>query len=653
MTDHKPLEWLPTVKDTSDRLLRWSLKLQGYNYKTEYRKGKDHGNVDALSRIVLDVNQEEPEQEKQTSLPLVAFTTKNEELAELQKNDKALEWYFKQAKNPKSSYMIQDGLLCKKTTPVTILVPTHLRKEILREFHDDKLSGGHLRFQKCLGKIQQRFWWPRMRQELKEWLDACIECQTRYPNGITSVDTMMNIDIAGPWDMIGMDIVGPIQMSDDGRFILVITDYLTKWAEAFPIADHTAEIVAKILMEKVIAKYGAPRRILTDRGKEFLSEIMADVLSLLGIKKISTTAYHPQTDGLVERFNRTLISMLSMYTTAKQTDWDQHIPYVLFAYNSSKHASTGFSPYFLMHGREPNFTIDSIKPFKHNFPTPESYADHVRKVLELAFKRAKEMIAKAQQRQKEYYEKHKRETPVFEKGDLVLYWMQVPPPGVTVKLLHRWYGPYQVMEKKSPVNYVIRDPRGDEQPFVVHVNTVKKFVAPSVDQASVATSQYYPEEDDQDQIPKAKEPTFVNDPAPDLLRAELDIGIEVEKEELPRASDPDVSGKQELPVSAEPKQPRRNVQSQEALAREAVQDRDAQGKRRKPISKTVRDLRTRIATILDKKDADPKAKTPLQYLLVPEGQEQAIWVDAETMRERYYGSDAMVRAFDKKLLAAN
>jgi transposase InsO family protein len=678
ITDHKPLVALPQIKDTSERLMKWSLKLAAYDYHIEYRKGNEHGNVDALSRIVLDATQvdhDEPTIEQSTKKPellrqevhMVSSVLAKVNLGEEQRSDKSLDWYFKQAQNPNSSYVIHDGLLCKKSTLLMVVAPTNLRKDILHEFHDDKLSGGHLRFQKCLAKIQERFWWPRMRNDLKEWLDRCIECQTRYPNGITSVDTMLNIEIAGPWDTIGMDLVGPITTSNNGnRYILVITDYFTKWAEAFPLAEHSAEAIAKILVEEVMRRYSPPRRIITDRGKEFLSEIMFEVLDLLGIDKLNTTAYHPQTDGLVERFNRTLIGMISMYTSSSQTDWDTYIPYVLFAYNSSKHASTGFSPFFLMFARHPNFTIDTIRPFKNNYLTPDGYAEHVRKSLELAYKRAKEAISRAQQRQKEYYEKHKRTTPVFQEKDQVLYWMQVPPPGLTFKLLHRWYGPYEIVEKKSAVNYLIRDPRNNSSPFVVHVNTLKAFKPPMDGRPNVAISQFYPEEDNEEN----PVPSFVNDPVPDPVRAMMDIGIGLEKDELPTAPDPPARTQkvvkatapanqdvvhenqskieESAEVVADERKPARSVKNKEDEIRAAMKSRDTHGKKKKPTATVEIDRRKRIAEIRDCQLENPATNTPQRYLVLPEGEDQAIWVDVVQLRTNFQGSDAKTREWHKK-----
>jgi len=150
-----------------------------------------------------------------------------------------------------------------------------------------------------------------------------------------------------PWNTIAMDIVGPLTKSD-----------LTKWPEAFAIKDQQATTIAKILVEEIICRHGAPSKIISDRGKSFVNNVMDSVNEIFNIQKITTTAYHPQTDGLVEKFNHTLITMLSKYTSKNQKDWDQYINFVLFAYRTSIHISTKETPFMLLYGREPRTPLD-------------------------------------------------------------------------------------------------------------------------------------------------------------------------------------------------------------------------------------------------------------------------------------------------------
>ena len=135
--------------------------------------------------------------------------------------------------------------------------------------------------------------------------------------------------------------------------MVVFIDYLTKWVEAFPTKDQTALTIAKLLVEQVISRHGVPRELLSDRGAAFLSSLLKDISKIMGLRKVNTTAYHPQGDGLVERFNRTLADMLSKTVEKSGRDWDECLPYVLFAYRSSMQESTRESPFHLLYGRDP------------------------------------------------------------------------------------------------------------------------------------------------------------------------------------------------------------------------------------------------------------------------------------------------------------
>ena len=145
-------------------------------------------------------------------------------------------------------------------------------------------------------------------------------------------------------------------------------DYLAKWPEVFPTPEQTTLTIAKLLVEQVISRHGVPVELLSDRGSAFLSHLMKEVCQLLGIHRVNTTAYHPQTDGLVERFNRTLIDMLAKRVERNGNDWDTQLPYVLFAYRASLQESTGESPFFLMHGRDPRLPTELLMD-SHLFDT--------------------------------------------------------------------------------------------------------------------------------------------------------------------------------------------------------------------------------------------------------------------------------------------
>ena len=167
------------------------------------------------------------------------------------------------------------------------------------------------------------------------------------------------ISVSGPFGRVGVDVLQLPKTTRGNKYAIVFVDYLTKWPEIFAASDQTAITctIARLLVEHIVLRHGVPTELLSDR-RTFLSKLMTEVYKLLGIHKSNTTAYHPQTDGLVGRFNRTLIDMLAKTSNQHGTDWDDHLPYVLFACCSCVQQSTRESPFFLLYGRDPRLPTD-------------------------------------------------------------------------------------------------------------------------------------------------------------------------------------------------------------------------------------------------------------------------------------------------------
>ena len=206
--------------------------------------------------------------------------------------------------------------------------------------------------------LRRSYWWQGMRSDVRIHCRSCLTCATRRGVGRATHPPLQPIPVGGPFHCVGVDILKLPLTYDGNQYVLVFIDYLTKWVEAYPIQDQKAETVARVLVEEVICRHGAPERLLSDRGSNFLSELIAEVCRLLQIKKINTSGYHPQTDGLVERFHQTLISMLSRYVEKHARDWDHYLPYMLYAYRVTAQESTRESPFFLLYGRDARQPIE-------------------------------------------------------------------------------------------------------------------------------------------------------------------------------------------------------------------------------------------------------------------------------------------------------
>lgn len=280
------------------------------------------------------------------------FTIPNN-LAQLQREDPSLVEGFKQAEEEGcllqglgETYVLKAGLLYRtsKEEGSQLVVPKAYRKEVLELGHTVPWSG-HLGFMKTLMQISKRFYWPKMYTVVKEYCKSCPKCQltTSYIPAYAPLNPLPVIDM--PFERIGVDVVGPLERSQSGnRFILVICDYATRYPEAYPLREVTAKQVATALL-RLFTQVGIPKEVPTDQGPNFMSRTLHQVYQLLGIKRVRTTPYHPQTDGLVEGFNKTLKNMLKMFASETGKDWDKWLPYLLFAYREVPQAATGFSQF--------------------------------------------------------------------------------------------------------------------------------------------------------------------------------------------------------------------------------------------------------------------------------------------------------------------
>ena len=281
-----------------------------------------------------------------------------------------------------------------------------------------------------------------------------------------------------------MDVVGPLPRSRCGnRYILVLCDYATCYPEAVPLRSIDAEHVAEEIV-KVFARVGIPEEILTDEGSNFTSQLLAEVYRLLHIHPIRTSPYHPQTDGLVERFNQTLKGMLSKAATTEGKDWDKLIPYLLFAYREVPQSSTGFSPFELVYGRAVRGPLDILREsWEASRRSNESVVSHVLMMCERLAQMSElvqENMKRAQQKQKAWYDRNARERE-FQPSDQVLVLL----PTTTNKLLAQWQGPYRVLRRMGKVDYVIdmHDRRKRHRTF--HANMLRKWHKPA---ASIFTA---------------------------------------------------------------------------------------------------------------------------------------------------------------------
>ena len=257
--------------------------------------------------------------------------------------------------------------------------------------------------------------------------------------------------------------------------MITVIDVFSKWAEALPVRNHTAPIVAKVLVDQVFSRWGTPARILMDNGAEFHSDLFSEVCKLLEVDKLHTTPYHPQTNGCVERFHLTLNRMLGKVVSENQKDWDSHLPAVLCAYRASKNESTGYTPYELVMGQKPRMPIDIVLGnISEDRPKHETYVDYVEDLRGRLIKShqiAREHLGTAADRRKKEYDL-KVKPRSFQVGEKVWYLYQRRYTARSPKWQKRYIGPFEVVKVLPPADYVIRTSKRLE-PMVVHANKLK------------------------------------------------------------------------------------------------------------------------------------------------------------------------------------
>ena len=380
VTDHHSLCWLANLRNPSGRLARWGLQLQEFDAQIVYRSGRQHSDADCLSRFPLSGDNESRDDDE-LFLGMIDVPT----LSEKQRLDPELNRFIHYLDNPHEaaprhirrvlqSLRFQDGVLYKENhhpqgDPWLLIIPTEMQGEVLEACHDHPPSG-HLGYTRTLARIRRKYYWPRLAKCVRRYVKTCHDCQRRKSPPLKPAGFLHSISPPrSPFHQLGMDLLGPFPSSASGnRWIVVCTDYSTRYAETKAVPHATAKEVAKFFIEQIVLRHGAPEAVITDRGAAFTANLMQEILRLSHTQHRRTTAYHPQTNGLTERLNKTLGDMLAMYVDIEHKTWDEILPYVTFAYNTAIQETTGYTPFHLVYGREPTTMLDAMLPHQ---PDPE------------------------------------------------------------------------------------------------------------------------------------------------------------------------------------------------------------------------------------------------------------------------------------------
>ena len=466
-SDHKPLVWLMTAKDPRGRLSRWALRLQEFNFTVEHISGEQNSIPDALSRPCREIDL--PEE----VIPVSGVDVLQQGLREHQAADALCQGviqHLRRGSRPEANSpemrellrvwkklrvkndMLVAEVLVGSTRKLSHLpyVPRNNRTSVLQMAHDEV----HIGCDRVLDLLSRRMFWPQLRRDVYDFVRTCPECQS-YKYTPVPKPPMQSITAESPASEWGVDVFGPLPVSRRGnRYLVVMVDHFTRWVDAIPTADQTADTVARVVVENIVARFGVPTRLITDQGPCFESRKFQEMLQYWGIQRARTSPYHPQANGVTERFNRTLKDWIGKHNV----DWEEKLPEVLFHYRTTKHASTKVTPFELVYGREGRTRLDVYASNEN----PKILSRNERKSIQLA---ATNNTKQIHRRNKKRYDRENRTEnwSGFKCGDLVRVKDHTRPEVTGAgasKFKKKWNGPFVVLEAKGTSFKINQGTRG-------------------------------------------------------------------------------------------------------------------------------------------------------------------------------------------------
>ena len=352
-----------------------------------------------------------------------------------------------------------------------VVLPHALKVQFLELVHAD--AAGHLKFLKCVSHVQRRAWWSTWRRDLKFFIQCCATCAAYHRGATPKQGPLQPMVMGAPCERWAIDLTGPFCQSNGNKYIFTAICPFSKFAVAVPIKNKEATTVAKVIMEHIFLKWGLAFEVLTDLGTEFENELASELYRLLGVRKVRSSGYRPQTNGCIENWHKILNSLLAKVVAENQRDWSEYVSYVVFCYNATEHSSTGFSPHLVMTGQQPRWNIDLLladRPYDQ-FSVPQYTADLVEK-LDYVHQLVRDHLEQAADSARTWY--NKRVSPqTFVQGDKV----RVFNPRRFAQRTPKWQSFYKdvaVVEKRlNDVTYVVSCAAWRKRRKIVHVDKLK------------------------------------------------------------------------------------------------------------------------------------------------------------------------------------
>ena len=472
-TDNGALTWLFNHPKQLGKIARMVLKLSSYKFTIHHIKANLNKPADCLSRIQV--------QESATSCFLHKLPMSFVDIRTHQNNDpycvplinKLTNDGLKLVKENGISFALKNNLLCSKVSKAKnfrVVVPVVIRPMLFQYFHSLP-SSGHLGIFKTVQKISQSYWWPNFKTEITEMVKRCSVCQITKPRNVLSSGVLSSQPISNPWERIFIDFVGPLPRSKSGNcYIFTVIDGFSKFVFLESVRDASSKSAIHVLFHNLFPKFGYPKYIVSDNATAFTSSAFKDACFKVGIKIVHTAPYYP-CPNLVERVHRNLRFALSAYCTPSHKIWDEFLGDLTFAFNTSVHESTLYSPAKLFLGRLIPHPLDNVWDLP-NCVVDTSCSD---RDLRQHWTKAVQNLNKAHKRYAASYNKL-HSVPQFKIGDLVL----TQNHSVSSKLKKRmskleplWSGPFSILRFVTPVTVVLQV--GPNKEKISHVSQLKAY----------------------------------------------------------------------------------------------------------------------------------------------------------------------------------
>jgi transposase InsO family protein len=515
LTDHKNLQYFMTTKQLTRRQARWALFFGEFDFVLTHRPGSRNGKADILSRrpdyVVKDdtanfIQLIKPEQVID-SVVINAIHSETLHLDIIPEDDWPLiiadyllsdnwmdnvpEHILSTCKKELKHFRIKDDKLVRILDDARTTVPylrARDRKSNMRRFHEGL---GHMKYDSIIDLIQRRYWWPKMKSEIKDYIARCSHCQLDQSNsGVAAPSIPRPIQpVALPFERWGVDFIQNLPETKNGnRHIITAIDYATRWVVAKAVKSMDADTVAEFLYEEILMNYGAPFEIITDRGSAFLSSALNQFEKLQQIKHIASTPYHPQTNGMVERMHSMLGHAITTLTEGKPARWDEYLKQSIFAIRVRTHAVTKKSPFYLLYGVLPRLPGDTDPP-----PSSLQPLDELER-LEAEGEFFARTFEDLGMERRAAYERSKTQAELIRrrhdlKPDSPDYYFKI---GDWVKMKHYaqnkfefdWKGPYHVVDVGFPGTYWLMNPQGLRLDYTVNQNDLAPFLHRTEDNVS-------------------------------------------------------------------------------------------------------------------------------------------------------------------------